>query len=236
VKALSRNPAHKKKTRNPRVIPAAPSANNQPVFVYVDGQPHFNLQNREIVKVLTRSKVSEFRKTRDPVVAIEAFLLARQARIAPPRSILNWIEESFQQWYEAQGKKSLDSVMGLRGGKGQVPVYKAALIRDRNEMLFSDMARLRCCLPGITLEEVAHAICARLENTPAWNQSQWKLAELDAQTLIRRYKSWPLRRLWEETLKGYCPGWSVEQKQRYLALFPPWVLPVRFRNNLPAAH
>lgn len=226
----------KQKRRSGKEMPAGPGSHDQPVFIYVDGEPHLNLENKAVVKDWVRFKVEVFRKTRGPLLAVETFLLARKARVAPPETILKWIEESFQQWYEAQGTKSLELIMGLRGGKGQIPAFKAVLIGDRNEMLFSDMARLRCCLPGITLEEVAQAVCARLENTPGWNKSRWKLAELDGQTLTRRYKSWPSRRSWEESLKKYIPGWSVEQKQRYLALFPPLALPARFRNHLPVTH
>jgi len=206
-----------------------------PPIVYVDGQPHVNLENTLAARSHIRGRAKRFQETGNPTFAIEAFLCAHQARVATPKHVLDWMAKSMEYWYKAEGKTLLDEIMRLKVSKGRTPVFKRALLADRDEMLFSDMARLRCLLPGITVQEVASAVSQRLTVTPGWNQSRWKLANLDAQTLSRHFKTWPSRRLWEESLSEHVSGWSTEDRERYLARFPPLALPKRFSNHLPIA-
>lgn len=136
-----------------------------------------------------RLRAEEFEATGDPISAIESFMLAMRCGVYPPESVLRWLADAFERWHDGQGKDvSLERALGLVAGVGKQPAFKAALIKDRNEMLMLDMDRLIHL--GATLDEAASAIAARLEQTD-WNRSKWELPDLGVEALKTLHASRP---------------------------------------------
>ena len=52
------------------------------------------------------SHISAFKRTQNPVYAIEAFLLAHENGLYPPRSILNFFSKVFEEYWKSKGKRN----------------------------------------------------------------------------------------------------------------------------------
>ncbi len=165
-----------------------------------------------------RSKTRTFRKTKNPVYALEAFLLAQQEKIEIPKSILEWLTSCFRKWHDGQAKESLDRIMGLKVGKGRTPPYKAALIDDRNEMLYEKMAVLKSL--GLRLEDAAEMVSRGHEEARDWNISKWTLPTISAESLFSGYVRWSGRHTVQEYLSEELPKWSRECVREFLSIFP----------------
>ncbi len=98
-------------------------------------------------------KRGHFRKTKDPISVIEAFLLTYRNGLYPPLWVLNYLAECFEKYYEINIAKaysffgghyeSLDKIMGLTGGKGQRPKYKNTVLEYFYEQLMFGIAKLK---------------------------------------------------------------------------------------------
>ena len=97
-----------------------------------------------------------------------------------------WIEKCFSEWHGAQGKNvTMDKIMGLKPGSGKDPAYKAALLDDRNAMLFYDMARL--IRLGARIAEAAEMVSRKLEGSKGWNKSKWHLSTANSDSLAQAF-------------------------------------------------
>ena len=80
-------------------------------------------------------KRSEYKKTCNPVMAIQAFLIAHDAGLYPPAWALSWLLDAFRAFDAAQGKKRLDKLLRTTRGRGQDPVFKTLLNDERDGTL-----------------------------------------------------------------------------------------------------
>lgn len=183
-----------------------------------------------------------FCKTGNPVYAIESFVRARLAGKVPPKRVLAWIEKCFTEWLEVhQGRKSMDSIMGLEKGKGnRLSAYQRVLIEERDDRLLSDVSRLVCM--GATIEKAAQMVSRKLEDSRNWNRSKWPIRKPNADTIARRYMEWAERK----DVDGFhrdiiLPRWSDDDERGYLRSFPTDCLepvdglPLRWRRLLKSA-
>lgn len=173
--------------------------------------------NDETAGLIT--KRDSFLQTGNPVLAIEAFVLACRAGLYPPTWVAHFLAERFQHWHNRQGRSSLDTLLGLRPGRGRDPAFKRLFIEERNEILTIDMARLVAL--GATIDEAATMCAERLKNTENWNQSGWSMKSIDVPTLRKLYRA--------STFKGngayYLNRWSADQVRNWLRLFPSYSMP-----------
>jgi hypothetical protein len=132
-----------------------------------------------------RDRAHDFERTGNPLFAVEAFLLAIELGVYPPNSILRWVATGFAAWHEEQGKAPMDKALGLVCGKGQEPIFKRALLDQRDAMLLLDMDRLM--LLGAKREEAATMVSSRLY-LEDWNSTRWDLEDVSADTLISQHK------------------------------------------------
>ena len=124
-------------------------------------------------------RLAGFQKTRNPVLAFEVFVHSMRAGLHPPKEVLRWLQACFEEHHNEQGKKSMDSILGL-SSRGKTPPYKALLIEQRNEMLFIDMDVLIHL--GATRDQAAEMVAAKLEQSD-WNKSGYDMADPNADTL-----------------------------------------------------
>jgi hypothetical protein len=171
-------------------------------------------------RLLLIMRRSQFEKSKNPVFAIEAFLVAREAKLFPPLWVLDWLGESFKKFHAAQGKQSLEKIMGLVPGRGQTPLFKALFDEERDEMLALDVFRLTT-LFKISIEDAASMAARRLEALPNWNKTAYRLNSISEETVRDRYK-----RKWKkvfDTPEGrqrLLRIWTKKQADEYLKMFP----------------
>lgn len=163
----------------------------------------------------------QFKKTKNPIFAIEAFLIARESKLFPPMWVLNWLGEAFKKYHSGQGTQSLEKMFGLVPGRGQSPLFKALGEEERDEMLALDVWRLRT-LFNVSIETAATMVSRRLEETPDWNKSRYALHALSAKTIEDRYK-----KKWKKLLDlpdlrhRYLSSLTKMEADEYLKSFPP---------------
>lgn len=171
----------------------------------------------------------KFVRTGDPMDAMCAVMVAEQTELAIPAPIVRWLARSFNAWMAGEGKKSLDSIFGVRG-KGRRPAYKKDLIRQRDEALFEHMGRLLSA--GFTQAEAAAAVCAVLDNTLDWNRSSHSVVKPDADSVAHGYRYWPDRKAWEDFLSERLPFQDPERLRALISNILTDHVPDRYRPLL----
>ncbi|GAV20824.1 hypothetical protein MMIC_P1799 [Mariprofundus micogutta] len=141
------------------------------------------------VRMLLITKKDEFDRTKNPIIAMEAFVISHKVGLFPPMWVLNFFANGFEEYHEALGKISLDRVLGLVRGKGQTNAFKELINKDRNENVALEAYRLRH-LFNISIEEAAFMVFRRIEHMDG--QNNWDLTGLN------------IRAISEETIKDIC--------------------------------
>jgi hypothetical protein len=201
-----------------------PSIEELDAYRYLPKQVARPLYQREV-----RKKVKQFRKTRNPALCVEIFLLAKTAGVAYPAVILKSLHEWFKQWYESQGKIPLDEIMGLKPSRGKTPPYLVLLLEDRDRMLFDKVARLKSM--GVNIEKAVEIVDRGFEAAKDWNKSLWKLRKVNADTIARNYWKWPERKEMEQFYNAPDnPLWTAKHKRDFLRQFPPDSLPQELKE------
>lgn len=163
-------------------------------------------------------KAITFLENKDPVYAIESFLLSRRAGAPPEESVLQWLEKCLKGWHDGQGKKTLDSIMELHSGVSRKSRFRKLLLNQRDEMAVLDIARLKHL--GARIEDAAEMVCERLKKEK-WDHTLWEdLPGLSVTTLVGKYKKSPMRKYWRDEWKARGLNWSGDEVGRYLDLFP----------------
>jgi hypothetical protein len=172
----------------------------------------------------------EFRKTRNPVLAIEVMIRAHHEQIPCPPTICAAFIDWLEQWHANQGTVSLDKIIGLKVSNGKTPPYKALLLQDRNVMLFHKIAVLKAI--GVKTSRAAEIACRGFEMVKDWNQSKWQLSPIDADTAMREYSKWPDRKETEALFKELVPKWSPKEMHGFLSQFPSDCLTLKLKDVL----
>lgn len=128
-----------------------------------------------------------FKKTKNPIYAIETFVFAHKAGIYPPLWVLNYMAEIFDDWKNLNGKKSLDELFELKPMPGQAPLYQKDKEERRDEMLCMDVYALNTFF-DFTIEEACYMAARRLEESDNWNKTSLDLKAISADTIKDRYK------------------------------------------------
>lgn len=176
-----------------------------------------------------RWRYKEFKKTGDPVSAIESILLAMQHGVYPPVPVLKWLSQGLEKWYEEQGKLELGKALGLTVGKGREPPFKRALQKDRNDMLMFDMDRLMYL--GATRMDAATMVSERLKDED-WNRSRWDIKDLDAETLKTLHATQHTQHIFASSADKKNPLNDPLWVASWLAKFSPLYMPLELKSML----
>jgi hypothetical protein len=182
----------------------------------------------ENVRIWTEILVGGFLLERNPIMGIQAFLYSRQARVDVPEAILDWLTECLQKYWDGNGTKSLDDIMGLLPiGSGKSAPFKIAMLNERDETLLMDMMRLKC--HGVKIMFAAEMVWRRLQETKDWDKTGWNLPIPVVETLVQKYKRWPLRNEIERRYKQeIVPKTDPSEIVAFFRQFP------HFEDYLPA--
>ncbi len=140
------------------------------------------------IDVELESKKIAFKRTKNPVYLIEAFLLAYKAHHCLPDWLSKELARAFKIHHSTFGERSLDEILGFKKGYqgGHGSAYHAIMNEERDEMLMLDIFRLTLC--GYSIEAAAHAVSQKLFNNNRWDQTGLKLKAPTGTTLERYYK------------------------------------------------
>jgi hypothetical protein len=131
-------------------------------------------------------KPASFKKSGNPVLMIEAFLVASREGVYPQNEVMDWLAGCFQDFHDAQGKVAMDNCMGLKK-QGGTPPFKALLIEQRNDMTHRDMSGLMHL--GATREEAALIVWHTL-SAADWNKTVYDMSDPSCETLIDLHARW----------------------------------------------
>jgi hypothetical protein len=185
---------------------------------------------KEVYEWFAQRRVEQAETSGNPVLMIEAILLADEKKFALPRAALTFVAEGFRRWYDSQATISLDEAFGIKPQASKRHPYRSLLREDRNEMLFPKMAALKAL--GAKTEEAAEMVARGLEEHKDWNQSKWTMPPIKLETLLRLYSKWPQRREMEELHRETVPKWTQQQRRQFLAKFPSDSMPYRIKQTL----
>jgi hypothetical protein len=186
---------------------------------------------KEVYEWFAQSKVEQAETSGNPVLMIEAILVADEKKFALPRAALTFVVEGFRRWYDSQATISLDEAFAIKPQDGKRHPYRSLLLEDRNEMLFSKMAALKAL--GARTAQAAEMVARGLEEHEDWNQSKWTMApRIELETLLRLYSKWPQRREMEELHRETVPKWTQQRRRKFLAQFPSDSMPYRIKQTL----
>lgn len=158
------------------------------------------------------------------VYAIEALLVAHENGQYPPLEVLDYLAGVFKDFHLAQGRKSIDRLMGLIPGKGQASAFKKLAEEERNARLCLDVHRLNRVF-GVAVNDAAYMVARRLEDTPKWDNTGFKLKTIGADRLAVIYKN-----KWRKLFKRHDDlfqkeVWSSQKKKDFISLFPSDSIP-----------
>ena len=169
-----------------------------------------------------------FERTKNPVMAIEALLIAHEAKLFPPLWVLEWLRDTFKAYHAAQGRKSMDSVMGLSDRRGKRHAFTHLFIEERNNILFHDMWRLNSFL-GISQGDAATMVAERLKETPNWNQTGYPMRLPTSKWICEEFQ----KTIWNRSTVDkniFAEGkWTKNQWENFLSKFPKHT----YENLLP---
>ena len=190
--------------------------------------PNYLYDNALIDHLFQRA--TAFKKTTNPIYAIEAFLIAHDAGLYPPMWVLNYMAEIFNDWHELQGTKSLDELFELKPIPGQARLYKTDKEERRDEQLCGHVYLLKT-LFDFTIEEASYMASRRLEETPNWNKTQFDLKAITDYTIQDRYY-----KKWGKIYSSLYPKEDIimtkEEKIEFLKQFPKDSFPTKKGKTL----
>lgn len=175
--------------------------------------------------MLLEIKRGHFKRTKNPILAIEAFLIAHEARIYPPLWVLDFMEGAFKKWHGSKDKESLDKGFGLTGGKGSTRPYKLLLHEERDAMLCFDVFRLS--LLGYSVQEASHIVASRLKETPSseFDKDRLGIEKLSARTIEDIYGEKQGKGEYDAYTRQRTLKWLKDNKEAFLSNFPKHSFP-----------
>ena len=162
-----------------------------------------------------------FKESENPFEALRTFIISHEAGLYPPIWAIDWLTKELKEYQSSTGKRSLEQLLGFRGGKGQDPIFKKMAEQDRDEVLMFDIFRLHK-FAGYSVKEAAGMVAGRLEKTPNWNKTGLKLKPIKGGTLEKEYsRKWSsiFEKLSNESIEGMAKEFN-KKRRTYLKLFP----------------
>ncbi len=164
-----------------------------------DKQPPWIITQTELIQrdpektiaLITRRE--SFAEKKNPVLAIEAFILAHELKVYPPLWALKFFSDAFKRYHDKLGLVDLDSILGLKGVGKKGGAFKPLLDDQRDEMLMIDVFRWTRPPFNLSVKHAADIVARLLQATPdnVFNKTWINLKKLKASTIRDRYlKKW----------------------------------------------
>lgn len=133
--------------------------------------------------ILLQMKQMSFEKTKNPIYALEAFLLTRDAGLYPPFWALEWLLKGFEEYHKSNGRKPIDEFLGFTGRS-----FKKLIEEDRDSWSMETIWRLnRFC--GYDVKSASKSVSQHFKNNPEWNKTGLKIRTPEGSTLATKYSA-----------------------------------------------
>ncbi|MES1199812.1 MAG: hypothetical protein ABUS48_07515, partial [Pseudomonadota bacterium] len=76
---------------------------------------------------------------RNPVYALNAFVAFHALGLYPPNWVLNWLNDAFNSHLQSGGAQSLETLLGVKRGKGQAPIFQEMAAVDAETNMMHEM-------------------------------------------------------------------------------------------------
>jgi hypothetical protein len=173
-----------------------------------------------------------FETTGNGLDALRAFRLCHAAGIYPDRKFLAWLDDCFNQWWDAMGKKSLEAIMGIRAGKDlKRNPLRTELLTMRDTIIIEEMAKLHA-KPVKSIADAAYMVCQRMKRDQ-WDGTGFNLDVPGPETICNQYasKEWSGRRSEAEAFfKKAIKSYTSAEISIYLSKFPRESIPFRTKE------
>ncbi len=107
--------------------------------------------------------------------ALRAFILFHRVGLYPPTWILDWLNAAFLGYLESGGEKDLASLLGIKRGKGETPIFKEDTAFDVEAGMMQEIAWLNAS--GISVADAAAMVFGRCKRAKTKCPSGDTLAE-----------------------------------------------------------
>lgn len=166
-----------------------------------------------------------FNRTQDPLVVLEAFIMAHEEKLYPPLWVLDFLFTAFNKYLKGQGSLPLDHYLGIGGKSKQGSRFQQRRKEARDSMLaiyITWYIGLKKCSVEKAAERVAIHWNAGLK------EGLYKFGEaldrpLDTDTLMQYYvRGWRKKYLCDEEYLGIqsrLRSLTKEERQSFLAKF-----------------
>ncbi len=156
---------------------------------------------------------------KNPIFALEAFILAHQADIYPPLWVLDWLYDAFVSYVGSDCEKDLLTLLGINRGKGKSTLIGEARTLKAEVAAMQEMAILNSF--GVSIADSAVMVSGRYEAADA--------TTLSPDTLVKYFKhrKWSaFSRLLKPTTKHFSRD---AIKADIAAIYPAHTIPNRWK-------
>lgn len=176
---------------------------------------------------LIGTRMRQFLENKNPVYAIECFVLSMKAGVYPPADVLDWLQGVFEHYHGANGNVDMDLCMGLK--KQGAGAFKQVAMEDLHSRLCLDIAFLRAL--GVSKAAALSMVFERFKSTDEWNQTRFDFDIGTEDYLDKIYKGTIfVSEDFKEFARAHVGEWALEEKRRFLADFPKEQLAADVRN------
>lgn len=172
-----------------------------------------------MLHISVSNNIEKFKETGDPYYAISAFRMCHFAGLYPPRTVLDWLDKAFNEYFESDGEKDLMALLGLKPGKRRNPIKDRKTLHRRRWQ--AEQAHMLVVIFDISSFEAAEMV-------------HYRDRERGEETSSAAWIDEDYRKNWRKELIGHdwmMGGfWTDERKRDLLATYPRWCIPSRLKR------
>ncbi len=145
------------------------------------------------LKIVLMSKERAFKEKKNPILAMEAFILAHKMKTCPPLWVIDFFADAFKKYHDKLGLVDLESILGLKRVGRRRGAFKPILDEQRDGMLMTDLFMLTRPPLNYSITQAANIVAQLLKSIPEedFNKTWIKINKINATTIEDMYrKKW----------------------------------------------
>lgn len=169
----------------------------------------------------------EFKKTKNPLLLLNALMVSHESGLYPPVWVMNEIMKRLYHRYDTYEKTSLDKLFEFASyRKGKESLFKERARRHIHDIIMHDVFRLT--LLGYTVDSAAEIIKRRIlkEGSPKVGDINFFIED---STIKRMYSTSWSKVFNNEHTKPIDKAWLKKNEQKFLSRFPYLPKPTKKR-------
>ncbi len=155
---------------------------------------------------------------KNPIFAMEAFLLFHRVGLYPPHWVLDWMEKAFSDYLESGGEEDLLYLLGVKRGPGKTEIFKEHRTQTYENNMMHEIGHLT--LLRISIEKAAEMVSARLDKE--------NFDHPTTETLMERFSKRGWSKIYKQ-LEKILPSSRLDAIRAGLSNYPGDTIPAKFR-------